>query len=579
MNLRKWITPRMLTIRFKVMLSLALVSIISIASVSLIGLNVSRQIIRDNADQMAYNMVSQLALNLDANVRSFELETFNLMQRYSVIRLLGESDEGDVVIRHQREAGLRDVITQSSPLIRYVRYAFIENDFGDRYYFNQGYIFSDTNHSAEDLIRMTDLFRATLDLITPITWLRIGDELFFARLIVDNRDFEVSGIGVFSVSEDFLVLLEEQDIFSAENLIISHKDNVLFEGSIAAQIVNDERQDAVLTSVTTPRGSWHILSAIDVAILYRDDWLIFVFTMIVGGGVLLLSLLITFFIARSITQNITRMESCMTHVEAGDFSVRIHPKNYDEIGKLGLRLNHMITKMESLIDLAAKERTFKQEAEFKALQAQINPHFLYNTLGSIKWLANRHQDEEIEAMLDSLITLLKGSIRKSNSFLTVTEEIDYVKSYIALQKMRYGDVFEVFYEIDSQVAGEVIPGFLLQPIVENALYHGIDVAERGGIIKIRGLLVKGEERDEVILQVEDNGRGIQEDKIREILHKPQIRQGMNSIGVRSVYERLQAYYGENCSFSIRSEEGEGTAVEIMLVVGGMLDDSDIDSRR
>lgn len=254
------------------------------------------------------------------------------------------------------------------------------------------------------------------------------------------------------------------------------------------------------------------------------------------------------------------MEENMKRIEKGDFKARVRPVSYDEIGMLGLQFNYMSVQIENLIDNLAKEKFAKEEAEFKALQAQINPHFLYNTLGSVKWLAHKKQDSEVENMVDSVISLMRFAIKKTDAFITVEEELNYIHQYIFLQKAKYGDAFQVDYEIDPLTKGFKMLGFILQPLVENSIYHGIDMSTGEGKITIK---VLGGEQS-LVLKIEDNGVGFSKERLDEILHQEKKYKGFNSIGIKIVMERLAAYYKNEFEFHITSEEGNGTKIEIRL---------------
>jgi two-component system sensor histidine kinase YesM len=200
--------------------------------------------------------------------------------------------------------------------------------------------------------------------------------------------------------------------------------------------------------------------------------------------------------------------------------------------------------------------------EFKALQAQINPHFLFNTLNHIRWLADIQRADNVRQLVSSLLALLHGSMGKGGEHTTMREEIEHLKHYLEIQEFRYYDKFETFFDIDRRIEDAVILKFLLQPIVENALIHGIAPLQGKGLVTIKGYL----EGEDLILQVTDNGVGIPEEKLERILDpvEEKSRSRFSGIGLRNVSERIRLHYGSPYGLTVSSLRDLYTTVTVRL---------------
>ena len=248
----------------------------------------------------------------------------------------------------------------------------------------------------------------------------------------------------------------------------------------------------------------------------------------------------------------------------GDFSVYSTYDSKDEIGVLSRHFNEMVSQVKNLIQKVYEEELLKQKAELKSLRMQINPHFLYNSLESINWMARIRGVPEIGKMVKALGDLMRASI-SGDDFVTVGEEIKNIENYLIIQKFRYGDKIEVNIDIKPGIEKHKIPKLILQPIVENAIVHGIEKMVGSGIINISGA-VSG---NNIILKVTDNGLGINEDRIKTILSAPEHAgrtNGHTNIGLRNVDRRIKIYYGEEYGVQIQSREGRGTTVTLSFPI-------------
>ena len=243
--------------------------------------------------------------------------------------------------------------------------------------------------------------------------------------------------------------------------------------------------------------------------------------------------------------------------------------NILEIDELSYNFNDKIIRIKELIENIKIEQKNKKNTELWLLQAQINPHFLYNTLDTVVWMAEAGDSKKVVDMITALSSFLRIGLNKGKKFIQIREEIRHIESYLKIQKFRYDDILEYSIEIENSLYDMRILKLLLQPLVENALYHGIKYKREGGSIRIRGY----EKDNNIILEVIDNGVGMDENKLNKIKavientsleNRDIIRTNGDSFGLYNVAERIRLYYGNEYGLDIESRENVGTTVTIIL---------------
>ena len=212
----------------------------------------------------------------------------------------------------------------------------------------------------------------------------------------------------------------------------------------------------------------------------------------------------------------------------------------NEIGSLTKSFNVMTHRIQDLMEQNVKEQEAKRKSELKALQSQINPHFLYNTLDSIIWMAEGRKYEEVVLMTASLARLLRQSISNEDEVVPLAREVEYAKGYLTIQKMRYKDKLEFEIDVEPSILNIPLIKLVLQPIIENAIYHGLKYKESKGLLQVKGFMKDGN----AVLQVIDNGVGMDEETLSHIYDKHKVNYHSNGVGVYNVQKRLKLYYGE-----------------------------------
>ncbi|MDO5391853.1 MAG: sensor histidine kinase [Eubacteriales bacterium] len=275
---------------------------------------------------------------------------------------------------------------------------------------------------------------------------------------------------------------------------------------------------------------------------------------------LVVALMLALYLSHMIYRPLKQLTSTMEEVSDGNLQTRAQVVSRDEIGELAQEFNGMLDKIEDLIYRLIEEENKKKDMELEALQYQITPHFMYNTLNSIKFAALLKGEKEIGQVIGDFVELLQAAISKKGTFLTVAEEMHILENYIRLQEFRYGGSFEVTYEVDEEAQECLVPRLILQPLVENALLHGMDMKEHTGKLDICAFVTEGQ----LLLKVTDNGRGMSQAQIEKLLTgKVKKDKGFTAVGIPNIRDRLKLYYGEQGGITYESSE-KGTTAMIYL---------------
>lgn len=309
------------------------------------------------------------------------------------------------------------------------------------------------------------------------------------------------------------------------------------------------------------KTGWTVVDCVRVEELLRKSNEAQSIYILVAMGLMAAALFFSRFVAKSITLPIQRLCDSMERVQEGDFSVSdIVVDSENEIGSLTKSFNVMTHRIHELMEQNIREQEAKRKSELKALQSQINPHFLYNTLDSIIWMAEGKKNEEVVLMTASLARLLRQSISNEDELVSIGQEIEYARGYLTIQKMRYKDKLEFQIEVEPSILHIRLIKLVLQPIIENAIYHGLKYKESKGLLCVRGFMKNGN----AVLQVIDDGVGMDQETLDHIYEKHKVNYHSNGVGVYNVQKRLQLYYGSEYGITYESKVGEGTTATITI---------------
>ena len=309
------------------------------------------------------------------------------------------------------------------------------------------------------------------------------------------------------------------------------------------------------------KTGWTVVDCVRVEELLRRSNEAQSIYVLVAIGLMAVALFFSRFVAKSITLPIQRLCDSMERVQEGDFSVSdIVVDSENEIGSLTKSFNVMTQRIHELMAQNIREQEAKRKSELTALQSQINPHFLYNTLDSIIWMAEGKKNEEVVLMTASLARLLRQSISNEDELVSIGQEIEYARGYLTIQKMRYKDKLEFWIEVEPSILNIRLIKLVLQPVIENAIYHGLKYKESRGLLLVKGFMKNGN----AVLQVIDDGVGMDQETLDHIYERHKVDYHSNGVGIYNVQKRLQLYYGNEYGIVYESKPGEGTTATITI---------------
>ena len=362
-----------------------------------------------------------------------------------------------------------------------------------------------------------------------------------------------------------LYLDEKNQIVQGQASELSKKADQLFqatEGEFEYQMQKKKYQVVYRVSDTT---KWKVIGIIPLREISADLLPIqkqMIKTLMIG---IFISSILSFLLSYVIVRPIRATVLAMHRFSEGDFEVRLSEERKDEFGEMNRVFNETTRKIEELMHEVTNSKLLNKEMEFKALQAQINPHFLYNALDTVNWMAMKKGDTEICDMVSAISNLMRISIGNKQDIFSIRQELKYVKDYLYIQETRYRDRFQVYFAIDEKILDEKIPKLTIQPLVENAIVHSVEVSKGKTVLNINGYIEQGN----VVIEIKDDGVGMDRDTLLHLLDPPEgeekdISVAHTGLGMYAVHQRLRYLYGEEYGLTADSEPGNGTCIKICI---------------
>ncbi|WP_332455176.1 histidine kinase [Paenibacillus crassostreae] len=336
----------------------------------------------------------------------------------------------------------------------------------------------------------------------------------------------------------------------------------VFEYAYGSYLDTSTPEQRYITVRTAKPIDWKIVGVAypDEIVTTKSDLQVFIFWFL--SLVIIVVLVVSIFVSAKISQPIRRLEKAVKLVGQGDFNTPIDVKGAYEVEQLSKRFNFMLRRIRQLMGQIIHEQEAKRKSELDVLQAQINPHFLYNTLNSVIRLVERGKNEDVVTAITSLSKFFRISLSKGKNVITVEEELEHVRNYLIIQKIRYKSKFNYTMEVQKEALTCTTLKLIVQPIVENAIYHGIELMPDEGSIRIAVKL----EDEKIMISVTDNGLGMTTQVMEQLLTIGVKNSNGSGVGVKNVHERIQLYYGKGYGLTFQSELEEGTTVTITIPV-------------
>ena len=406
----------------------------------------------------------------------------------------------------------------------------------------------------------------------------------FSRGVVNPQTMKVEGLLMIDLNYDVIndlcgaISLGKKGyvyILDQKGEIVYHPQQQLILSGVKKEpleeIINSEKstsyidengEEKIYTPFQSVKTGWTIVGVVYTSELVKNEKTVQYMYIGLGSVLTALAILLAFLMSNGITRPLKQLKAAMKEVQEGKFEpVYAAVKGDNEIASLNRSFNRMTEHIDELMKKNTTEQAEKRKSEMKALQSQINPHFLYNTLDSIIWMIETGDQEEAILMTSALAGFFRQAIGKSDDFVTIWEELEYTKNYLIIQHMRYKDKIDFNIMVNQDIMECMIIKLVLQPLVENALYHGLKYKEEKGTIRITGY----QQRGNIVIKVMDDGIGMDQETLKSIFHKKSRVGGRyNGVGMVNIQERMVLYYGEGFGLFVESEVGIGTTVTVTL---------------
>lgn len=585
---------RNISIKKKLLLVLYIQILIPLVFIGFFSFKSSEEIITNKSLSYSKDILSLIELRLQDTVRNLNIISQDLSSDESIYEALMNDDSNNINMLYSYEVGsklnnvfLNAVMTrteiQSMCIVTNKKRFFIyDNNNSDG-----------SNVKSIVLQNYTPIRKSAAAANGKVVWFfnsknGVVQNSYLVRMIYNRDNYKEIGLLVVEINMEFFdfvlqglesEVMQNTTILSSNNEIIIYKNKAALEKykKIIQDIPNDknsfvDKKNNIFvahTYLSEPR--WRIVTYIPLNQLYSDvETLRDRIILLCMGSILILSV-VSVFMSFDMIKPINQLVKAMKGMNIDNISDSyIEIERRDELGFLHKTFNNMAKEIDHLVTWIYREQITRKEAELKALQSQINPHFLFNTLESINWMAQLNNVPEISSTVSDLSTLLEASIGRDDRLITIEEEFMYIDKYIALLKRRFEDRITLNKEVDPKVLYLKIPRLLIQPLIENAVYHGVENSRGKGIITLTASI----REDLLIIEVIDNGNGISTDELIKLnkglemdndrYFKSLSNKKNKSIGIDNVNRRIKLFYGEKYGINIESKLNIYTKVSVTL---------------
>ena len=408
-----------------------------------------------------------------------------------------------------------------------------------------------------------------------------ADTIQMIKMVKDLQTYKPIGYIRFGLKRNHIEKMAKNINFGSDGSVVIFDENLnkisgIAHDSVLSKLLKEKpsignfsysegKNEYTAVHIHSDSTGWTTVGVIPLRYINKDLAGIQYLTVIIIVLTIIIGVTVSVIIAQSLILPLENTVNALEKFSRGDFAVRLKENRCDEIGKLNRIFNKAIKEINELMQKVTQSEILNKEMEFKTLQSQMNPHFLYNTLDTINWLAFKEKQTEICNLVAAISSLIRASISNKKSIITIEQELDYVKNYIYIQHIRYKDRFDIIYDIDESLLKQAVPKLIIQPIVENAIIHGIENSKNKNLLYIS---VK-RENECIIIIVKDTGIGMTDEKVSELLKEPLNAEGdeqkaHTNLGLYAVHKRIQLMYGDLYGLTVQSQAGEGTTVTLHI---------------
>lgn len=558
------------TIEKKLLLTYPVLIIISITVVSTFAIYFSMNLFREKSKDNFINVLKQISYNMDTQLKQQDLDTYLFIQDLEVKRFFQSRALSNSPGAIQLKSSLRNLLTNYLLSHSNIERIVLINNNDD--------IVSNTD---EPIQLSLDEYREKAAIGDgKMVWMNTqtypGGKVVIplVREINDLSSLRSNGVLLLFVKDKIFRNSDfqgELDVLEQDGYVLSSNDpakigkiydmqNVsVFKGDRGAFV--DKAGQYFFNYYKSEYTNWIYLFSIRTKVLYSgieivSNWIIVVTVLFTIIGIVLSRV-----IARNISKPLIHVIREMRRIETKDLAVNLDYDGNDELASFTATFNNMMNRISQLIVRDSELQRMKHELEMRALQAEINPHFLYNTLEAINWIGRLNRVDEICDITTMLADIMRYSIDRKKDIVTVREEFEHIKKYMGIQRIRHGEKLSFFMEIPNEILDTRIPKLTLQPLVENAIVHGFENKLEIGKIKILGKSID----ERIHITIADNGCGIGKEKL-DLLLSQEGQKTRNGIGLFNVHQRIRLLFGEPYGLDIHSVEGKGTSIAVILPV-------------
>lgn len=575
------------SIRFTILLSFSVLIGFSLSIFLLISLNYTETTVRNNSIEYTTQLIEQVNGDIDSYIDYMENISLLVTSNEDVRKYLFANEERDNGSYLLKTAILDQFNTIMKARQDICNIAIISNN--GRYIINDGKDFINENVSVFNLEWYRDASLNTNGTALSSSHVQNVIKNNYKWVVTLSKNikntYNTKSSGVFFIDLNYNVISDMCEsnslgdkgyvfILDQNGNIIYHPQQQLLYSGLKTELVqevmntksdyfviNEGNESKLYTMSTSKKTGWKIVGVVYESELMKNKTQTQMMYLLVTFLLLTAAVIISAVISAGITRPIKILKDSMKEIEKGRFdNANIEVISEDEIGSLNKSFNIMTREIRKLMEENIYEQKQKRKSELKALQAQINPHFLYNTLDAIIWMAEGNKNREVVLMTSSLAKLLRQSISNEKEVTTIEQEVTYIKSYLTIQKMRYKDKLEFEIDVDKEIYQNEIVKLVLQPLVENAIYHGIKFLDNMGMLRVHGYCAE----NDIIIKIIDNGVGMTPEVLSHIFDEHKINYKSNGVGVYNVQMRLQLYYGKEYGLFYESTPGEGTIATITI---------------